>query len=71
MAAGPVVARKRSLLNSGRFRGVVYQMLVVGAVVALGWYLVHNTLTNLAARGIATGFDFLGREAGFDIGESP
>jgi general L-amino acid transport system permease protein len=71
MAAGPVVARKRSLLNSGRFRGVVYQVLVVGAVVALGWYLVHNTLTNLAARGIATGFDFLGREAGFDIGESP
>lgn len=61
---------KRSLLNSARFRGIVYQVLVVGLVVALGWYLVHNTLINLAARGIATGLDFLGREAGFDIGES-
>jgi general L-amino acid transport system permease protein len=61
----------RSLLNSARFRGILYQVLVVGAVVALGWYLVHNTLTNLAARGITTGLDFLGREAGFDIGESP
>ena len=59
------------LLNSARFRGILYQVLVVGLVVAVGWYLVDNTLTNLAARGIATGFDFLGREAGFDIGESP
>lgn len=59
----------QALLNSARFRGIVYQVVVVAAVVALGWYLVHNTLTNLAARGIATGFDFLGREAGFDIGE--
>jgi general L-amino acid transport system permease protein len=61
----------RALLYSARFRGIVYQVLVVSAVLALGWYLVNNTLTNLAARGIATGFDFLGREAGFDIGESP
>jgi general L-amino acid transport system permease protein len=62
---------KRSLFYSARFRGILYQVVVVALVVALGWYLVHNTLTNLAARGIATGFDFLGREAGFDIGESP
>jgi amine acid ABC transporter, permease protein, 3-TM region, His/Glu/Gln/Arg/opine family len=62
---------KRSLWYSARFRGVVYQVLVVAAVVALGWYLVHNTLTNLSARGIATGLGFLGQEAGFDIGESP
>lgn len=61
---------KRSLLNSARFRGILFQAVVVALVVALGWYLVHNTLTNLAARGIATGLDFLGREAGFDIGES-
>lgn len=69
MAAGPLGA-KRSLLNSARFRGILFQGVVVALVVALGWYLVHNTLTNLAARGIATGLDFLGREAGFDIGES-
>jgi general L-amino acid transport system permease protein len=33
-------------------------------------YLVHNTLVNLEARRIASGFGFLGREAGFEIGES-
>ncbi len=59
----------RALLYSARFRGVLYQVLVVGGVLALGWYLVHNTLANLAARGIATGLGFLGQESGFDIGE--
>lgn len=67
MAARP--ASLRALVYSARFRGIVYQVLVVGGVVALGWYLVHNTLANLAARGIATGLGFLGHEAGFDIGE--
>jgi general L-amino acid transport system permease protein len=35
------------------------------------WFLVSNTLHNLAVRHIATGFGFLGREAGFAIGETP
>ena len=61
----------RALVYSARFRGIVYQVLVVAGVLALGWYLVQNTLANLAARGIATGFGFLGQEAGFDIGEGP
>ena len=33
-------------------------------------YFVSNTLANLEARRIASGFGFLGREAGFEIGES-
>jgi general L-amino acid transport system permease protein len=57
--------------NDAGVRGVLYQILVVGLVVALGAYLIHNTLQNLSARNIATGFGFLGREAGFAIGESP
>ena len=60
----------RALLYSARFRGIVYQILVLAGVAAIGWYLVHNTLANLAARGIATGLGFLGQEAGFDIGEA-
>jgi general L-amino acid transport system permease protein len=40
-------------------------------VLALGWYLYSNTVANLAARNIATGFAFLWRESGFEIGESP
>lgn len=50
-------------------RGVVYQILVVGLVVLVGWYLISNTLDNLARRSIATGFGFLEREASFGIGE--
>ncbi|NFV80396.1 amino acid ABC transporter permease [Magnetospirillum aberrantis SpK] len=70
MAVGQGHVVKRSLLNSARFRGIVYQVLVVLVVLAVGWYLVRNTLVNLEARGIATGLDFLEREAGFGIGES-
>ena len=51
-------------------RGIVFQVLFVAAVVALGAFLVHNTLANLARQNIATGFGFLGREAAFGIGES-
>lgn len=62
-------ASASSLLNDVRFRGILYQILVLGAVFALGAYLVNNTLNNLNAREIATGFGFLDREAGFDISE--
>ena len=52
------------------FRSVVWQVLIVGVVVAIVWYLVSNTRHNLEVRKIATGFGFLGREAGLPIGES-
>ena len=45
-------------------------LAALGAVLALGWYLYSNTVANLAARNIATGFAFLWRESGFEIGES-
>ena len=38
-------------------------------MVAIAWFFVHNTVANLEARRIASGFGFLGREAGFEIGE--
>ena len=57
-------------LSDPTFRAIFYQILVVGIVVAVGWYLIANTLDNLARRSIATGFGFLEREASFGIGES-
>ncbi len=57
--------------NDQRIRAIFYQVAVLGVVAAVVAYLVSNTLTNLAARQIATGFGFLGREAGFGISESP
>jgi len=51
-------------------RAILYQILVVGLVGMGIGYLVSNTLNNLEARNISTGFDFLGLEAGFAIGET-
>ena len=56
--------------QSQALRGLVFQVIAV-ALVAFGiWYLAHNTLANMQARGIKSGFDFLFQPAGFDIGES-
>jgi len=53
-----------------RFRNLVWQVVVVGVVAAVAWYLIGNTMRNLEARHVATGFAFLGRVAGIPIGES-
>jgi general L-amino acid transport system permease protein len=53
------------------FRSIVWQVLIVGLVVAVVWYLVSNTNANLATRHIATGFGFLSRVAGVPIADSP
>jgi general L-amino acid transport system permease protein len=53
--------------NDPNARAIFYQVVIVGAVVALGWYLVHNTLENMARQGIAGGWGFLEREAAFEI----
>jgi general L-amino acid transport system permease protein len=64
------MSQRTAFWNDLRVRNLLYQVLVLGAVLALGWFLVANTLHNLAARNIATGLDFLGREAAFGISES-
>ena len=61
---------RRSLINDPNARAVFFQILVLGGVALLGWYLVSNVLENLARQNIATGFSFLDREASFAIGES-
>jgi len=52
-----------------RFRSIVWQVLIVGGVAAIIWYLVANTARNLEVRRIATGFAFFDRVAGIPIGE--
>ena len=52
------------------FRGLVYQIIAIGLVGVGVWFLATNTLQNMQARGIQSGFDFLTGPAGFDIGES-
>lgn len=52
-------------------RSIIAQIVVIGLVVLLAWYLTSNTLVNLEKQKIATGFGFLQRESAFEIGESP
>jgi general L-amino acid transport system permease protein len=49
---------------------LLWQLLVVGIAVAVIGFLWSNTVTNLSARRITTGFAFLGREAGMPIADS-
>ena len=56
--------------HSRRTRALAVQVgLVVVLAVLVGW-LLANTLANMRARGIQSGFGFLLDTAGFDIGES-
>jgi general L-amino acid transport system permease protein len=54
-----------------RARRLAYQAAALLVLLWIAAYLVHNTAANLEARRIASGFSFLGREAGFEISESP
>jgi general L-amino acid transport system permease protein len=74
MAAETAVAARRRrrppLWHDPHIRGIAYQILFVAIIVALGAFLIHNTLVNLRRQNIASGFGFLDREAAFGIGES-
>lgn len=51
-------------------RALVYQILALLAVIALGLFFYTNTKTNLEKQNIATGFNFFNQVAGFEISES-
>jgi general L-amino acid transport system permease protein len=52
-------------------RAIIYQVVVLGIVGLVAYYLFTNTLANLERQNIATGFGFFAKEASFEIGESP
>ena len=61
---------KSSFWHQKQTRRWLYQLaLLLGLGLLLAW-LLSNTLANMKARGIQSGFDFLWANAGFDIGES-
>jgi len=53
-----------------RERAQALQLALAAALALLAWRIYSNTSANLEARGIASGFAFLWREAGFEIGET-
>lgn len=62
--------KKKWSWRSQAFRALVYQIVAVAVIALTVLYLANNTATNMRARGIQSGFDFLNSAAGFDIGES-
>ena len=57
-------------LGPNELKGLFWQALVVGIALAVFIFLWSNTITNLSARRITTGFAFLGRESGMPIADS-
>jgi general L-amino acid transport system permease protein len=70
LAPKPPPRKREWSWRSESFRALVYQILALAAVAFALYYLASNTLANMQARGIRSGFDFLAQPAGFDIGES-
>ena len=66
MSQRPTVKRDFSFGNP-TVRAWLYQSIAIVAVLTVVSYLVHNTVINLANRGITSGFGFLDRSAGFGI----
>ncbi len=56
-------------LNAQKWRERLVQLVVLGIAGVVVWWLMHNTLANMRARGAHAGFDFLFDPAGFDISE--
>ncbi|TFL19440.1 amino acid ABC transporter permease [Jannaschia formosa] len=55
-------------LNDARVRSAVIQALTLLAVFVGLWWIVSNTVANLAVRNMSAGFGFLDVSAGFGIG---
>ncbi|KGL57519.1 amino acid ABC transporter permease [Pantoea ananatis] len=66
MSQRPTVKRDFSFGNP-TVRAWLYQIVAIVIVLSVVGYLVHNTVINLANRGITSGFGFLERNAGFGI----
>ncbi|MDJ0090301.1 amino acid ABC transporter permease [Pantoea allii] len=66
MSQRPTVKRDFSFGNP-TVRAWLYQIVAIITVLAVVGYLIHNTVINLANRGITSGFGFLERNAGFGI----
>ena len=56
-----------ALWRDPRVRAIAYQILTLLGVVLFFAYIVNNTINNLERQGIASGFDFLDKPAGFGI----
>jgi len=59
-----------ALWRDPRARAIAYQVLTLLGVIAFAAYIINNTMANLDRQGIASGFGFLDKPAGFGIPQS-
>jgi len=67
MSEKPQVTSSPSFFNNPRNRSIIYQLLLLFGLGYFFYGIVSNTLANMEARGIKSGYDFLFTTAGFDI----
>lgn len=53
-----------------KVRGIIFQVIAIACVIWCLVYFVGNAMHNMEARGIATGFGFLGNRASFAIAQT-
>ena len=56
--------------NNPENRAIIYQIVALILIFVVAYFVINNMFTNIEKRGITTGFDFLGSEAGFGILQS-
>ncbi|MGV8937070.1 MAG: amino acid ABC transporter permease [Allorhizobium sp.] len=60
----------RSMVNDPKVRGIFFQALTLVILILATWWFASNTAANLARTNTASGFSFLDRRAGFDVGQA-
>lgn len=63
--------RLSMLVNDRRYRSLTFQVVVFILVMAAAWWLIGNTIQNLALMGKSFDFGFLFQRAGYDIPQTP
>ena len=63
-------AAKASFFYRPEVRQVIYQIILIAAVVFFVWEIASNVAENLRRKNIASGFGFWNRTAGFDISQT-
>ncbi|MGJ4900084.1 amino acid ABC transporter permease [Bradyrhizobium sp. HKCCYLS2058] len=61
---------KRMLGGKAGWNGIILQILFVAVLVWVGYEIVANARSNLAAQRITSGFGFLNNTAGFDVNQT-
>jgi general L-amino acid transport system permease protein len=59
-----------AFFNHPENRAIIYQLIALIAIFIFTYFILNNMFINIEKRGINTGFDFLGSQAGFGILQS-